>query len=217
MVNDGKYRNISPAHRNSMLEQARNNSVKSRNNNIKDIYYRKDRKRITAQQLKVGVVTTFLASAIAFTTLGIGITNGVENIQDQIAISSVCEEYSKIVSDNTHRTKNADNFWHDHTGIAIDILQAEDRDLAIYTVYNHIIYNRTMNMSEIFSEIDRVIRNNPNLYPDIPEYGGYYNYLKNMGCIDKDGNIAAEKYKEKMDNYAASVAKLDKAKSDINR
>lgn len=217
MDNNDRYRNMSQKERNERLERAKNNSVKTRNPDIVDISYQGKRYKITAQQLKVGVVTTFLAAAIAVTGMVKVIEKGVENIQDRIAISSVCEEYSTIVSDNTHRTQKKDNYWHDPRGIAIDILQAEDRDLAIYSVYSNIDYNRTKNMTDIFNEIDRVILNNPEYYSDIPLYGGYENYLKNMGCVDKKGNISVEKYREKMSEYAVSVANLDKAKSNINK
>lgn len=215
MNNNDKYKNMSPEEKNERLERARNSSVKPRNPDMIDVNYRGDRFRISAHKLKVAVVTTVLATAIAATGVGIGITKVVDTVKDEIAISSALEEYDSIVNDNTHRTKKNDGFWHDATDIAIEILNAEDRDLAIYAVYNDINYNRTKNMTEIFSEIDRVIANNPDLYSNIPTYGGYEKYLINMGCVDKEGKISVEKYQDKMDAYAVAVANLNKAESNI--
>ena len=214
MINNDKYRNMSPEERYERIERARNSSVNSRNPDITNVNYHSDRFRLSAQKLKVAVVTTFLA--IAIIAIGIGINKAIDHIKDNIAIESTLEEYDSIVADNTHRTKNGEGYWHDSTDIAIEILNAEDRDLAIYAVYNDINYDRTGNMTSIFSEMDRVIGNNPDLYPGISQYGGYKNYMKNMGCIDEEGNVLKSKYESKMDEYALSVANLKKTENNIS-
>ena len=215
MINSDKYKNMSFEEKNERLERARNNSVKTINPDIVDVRYKGERFRLSAHKLKVSVVTTLLATAIAATGIGIGITKVVDNIKDNKAVSAALEEYDSIVADNTHRTQDNENFWYDTRGTARDILNSEDRDLAIYATYQDIRINRTKNMTDIFSEMDRQIANNPELYPDVTPYGGYANYLKNIGCLDKDGNIQEDLYKSKMDAYALAVSNFNKAESNI--
>ena len=226
MANTNDYRNMNPQDRMDRLERARFNSINTYNSDIIDVRYKGDRFKLSAQKLKVAVVTTFLATAIAATGVGIGLTKVVDKVKDEQSISFALEEYDSILDENTHRTKHKDGYWHNYTCIATDILHAEDRDLAIYAVYNDLAkysasndidYNRTKNMTDIFSEIDRLIIINPTIYPGIPVYGGYQNYLKEMGCVDKDGNISTKMYENKMDKYAAAVANMNKAESSISK
>lgn len=217
MANVYDYKNISQKEKDTKLEQARNNSIKTRNSNIIGISYKGKRYKISAERLKVTIVTSFLATALAVSGIVMGIGSTIDDIKEDIAVREALEQYENIIPDNTYRTNDNTGFWHQPIGVAKDILNAEDRDLAIYKVYKDIQFNRTSNMTDIFNEMDSLIRNNPEKYGDIPTYGGYQQYLRNLGCVDKKGNISMKKYEEKMDNYALSVKNLQKSENDIKK
>lgn len=217
MANTNDYRNMSPQERYDRLERARDNSVKTRNPDMIDVNYNGDRFKLSAHKLKVAVVTTFLATAITFTAMGIGLGIGgtklAENFEQGISVSDVLEEYDSIVSSNTHRTKYNDGVWYDNAGIARDILNTNDEKLAVYGVFKEMNWNRTKNLDEVMNWIsiykkDSGSKNIPDTWED---------YLKEMGCVDEEGNISTKMYEEKMDNYALAVANMQKAQSSMKR
>ena len=218
MTNTNDYRKMNPQER---VERARNDSVKTRNLDIVDVNYRGDRFKLSAHKLKVAVVTTFLATAITATGVGIGLgiagVKAVDNFKENIAISDTLEEYDSIVSENTYRTKDNQGYWHDSRKIAMEILDAEDQDLAIYAVYNNISFNRTKNMSDIFHDLSIFTKYSGDPSSHTKIYSSYEDYLKEMGCIDNEGNISTKMYEEKMDEYASVVADMKKAESNMKR
>lgn len=106
------------------------------------------------------------------------------------------EPFSKIVSDNTHRTDDFQNFWYDTKGIVNDLEQYNGNDtvldLAIYKVYTDIDYNRTKNMDDIVNSLG---------------YKSFENYLKEKGYSSID----------EYDKVMKQLASSDYAQLNINR
>lgn len=211
MANTNDYRNMNPQDRMDRLERARFNSINTYNSDIIDVRYKGDRFKLSAQKLKVAVVTTFLATAIAATGVGIGLTKVVDKVKDEQSISFALEEYDSILGENTHRTKYNDGVWYDNAGIARDILKADDEKLAVYGVFKEMNWNRTKNLNEVIHWMSIYKKedgheNTVNSWED---------YLKEMGCVDKEGNISTKMYETKMDAYALAVSNLNKAENNI--
>jgi len=193
------------------LDRARKSSVQTPTGSLRTVNYREDRYKTPASRLKTSVVTTFLATAIVATSMFLGITKIPERIEEIEAINSALSSYETIVSDNTYRTADNQNYWYSASGIANEILSSEDKDLAIYSVYKNVSVNRTNNMNEIFSEMDRLIGSSKEPSLDLQQYRNYDGYLRSLGCVDENGNISEKMYREKMDEYAASIGRVEKS------
>lgn len=205
MENIRKYNEMSTQERYERLERARNNSVKSRNSDLIEINYKKEKYKISANRLKKVIVTAFLVTALASTAVGIGLTRGVENLKDDNIIYEHVSEYNDIILDNTYRTADNEGHWYDTYNMARDILKKDDQNLALYTVYQGIKCGSKESKKE---HMDRIVKSISSLgsgYQDINEWFGdcknFDDYLIKNDCVDKKGNPSTKLYEKKMKTY----------------
>ena len=202
---DSYYRNMSEEERSEKIDHAKNNSVKSRKTNMDTVEYKKE--KYSAKRLKVGVVTTFLATAIACTALGYGLSKGVEYMQDAYEVRQAVESYSDVVANNYHITAYGDE-WYDTIDMADDILEKEDKPLALYTAYDKMdcgtYENKMKHMDEIIKRMSSVVRHEQEKYDGIKTYESFSDYLIQNGCVNEDGKPSFDIYESKMKDYIIS-------------
>lgn len=206
------YRRRPVEEREDKINRARNNSVSSRKKDIIDVKYRDSRFKISAHRLKVAVVTSFLATAIAATSLGIGLTNQFHQAQDRRTVTEELRTYAQLVGNETHRTNDLQGYWYDTFDIAKGVLKDEDMHRALYGVYKDIGYNQANKVEQT----DDVIRNMKTIasssseqYGDKPVYDSFNDYLIKNNFVDKDGRPSTAVYEEKMDQYVLEQAKMN--------
>lgn len=205
MKDDRYYKNMSEDERRERLERAKNNSVTSRNPDIAKVEYKGERYRINAKRLKVAVVTAFLATAIACTALGYGLSKGIDHLEDEYDVYQEISSYAHIVHDNTHRTSDNQGYWYDTLDMGDDILKKEDKAVALYAAYEKMTCgtyeNKMKHMDQIIDRMRNVVEHYQETYPGIKTYSNFTDYLIQNECIDKDGNPSFKVYEEKMKDY----------------
>jgi len=224
MMNAKDYKDMSIEEKTRRLEQSRNDSVKSRNNDIIDINYKNDRYKISASRLKKAVVTLFLATSIAATGVGVGLTLGIdhaiESVREDEKITQVLSSYDEIVTEETHRTNDGSGYWYDTRAIGVRVLESDDKDLALYGVFNRMVCDtkeiKERHMDEVISTMSTFAKSDPSKYDGVPTYTGFSDYLIQNGCVDKDGNPSVEVYREKMDQYALATSIMKSATSEFD-
>jgi len=230
MINKGykiinkDYRHLDMQEKQRLIQNARNNSVKTRNSNLKSTKYRKCKIDLPSVRLRKQVLTLLVATAIASTGVGIGVTLGVQKAigtyNELITVHDVLSEFNDIVSEEVHRTKDNTNYYYDTRGIALRLLDEPDFDLALYGVYNRLMCgtqeNKELHMSRILNEAKGFVEENPEKYKNSPKYGYFEGYLEEKGFVDKDGNPSIKVYKEKMNNYVMAVAHMREQRQEIS-
>lgn len=120
------------------------------------------------------------------------------------------QNYSSIVSVNTHRTSNNEGYWYDIDAIANQLLQEEDISLALYGVYNKIGYNqgnKNLQMASLLNSMKFFAEYNNQ---EVKTYSSFDDFLITNGFVDKEGNPSTRKYEEAMDNYVTKVMNGEK-------
>ena len=122
-------------------------SVKKVNNNqspkIRNFKVFSAATKIVAYTMSVAVV----CGAVSFIKDTAQKSKGQENLQS----------FSEIATENKHRTDDNKGFWYDTNAISSELNTYSNNDtlfdLALYSVYNDISYNRTENMDRIVKKL----------------------------------------------------------------
>lgn len=206
------YRRRPIEEREDKINRARNNSVSSRKKDIIDVKYRGSRFKISAHRLKVAVVTSFLATAIAATSIGIGLTSQIHKAQDAMVVREELKSYAQMVGEETHRTEKNDGYWYDTYDIAFRVLEDEDIHKALYGVYKDIGYNKQNKIEQtddVITNMKKIVTYNQDTYGDKPVYDSFNDYLIKNNFVDKEGKPSTSVYEEKMNEYVLGQAKIN--------
>lgn len=206
------YRRRRVEDREASISKARNNSVSSRKKAIIEVNYRGDRFKVSAHRLKVTVVTSFLITAIAATSLGIGLTNQFHAAQDSREVRDALQSYAQLVGNETHRTNDLQGYWYDTLDIAKGVLKDEDIHRALYGVYKDIGYNQANKVEQtddVIRNMKSLVSSNPEQYVDKPMYNSFNDYLIQNNFVDKEGLPSTKVYEEKMDQYILGQTQMN--------
>lgn len=195
-----------------IYEQAQGKSVKK----IEMEYKPKKKKlniRFLAGSLAVLLgVTSFISyvSSLVKNTVEEEITkyNVDKNIVQMIDSES---NLGNIISYITYKLKDGtNNYAYNTEALARKIvnLDAKYIDLIIYNAYDNMQYNRTINMNELIKNLSNYTYGlesiNPEVYYKLNGLYSFDDYLKDINCVDENGNVSLEKYND----YGKSLYKL---------
>lgn len=188
-------------------EEARQKSLEER---IAQDYDR-DRRR-TKAFIAIGV-----ASAAALLSLAIGIGAHIYKIyktnEDQTKyreeITEILSSYDDIMENTTVNLGNGEgDYYYRHNVLASRILASDNPELAFYTVYDRINWDKNGNMSEIIEEmLPSINDNNRDEFAWIRGCNDFDSYLIKKGCVDENGKPSMEKYEETMKTEIVDMAK----------
>ena len=143
----------------------------------------------------------------------------IQRASDERDISKVVSDAlapysSTIVSENTHRTQGNQNIWYDNVNIGKEIVESDD-DIENFDLENALFKTLVQtypyvsdNAPEIFDSIKRYAA------PDdfTAAFGGatsFNGYVKNLGCVDENGNFDYDGYVDTMRERVYAKAVLD--------
>ena len=203
--------------RERLYNEALNNSCPPEVTSVK-------RDRNNRRNVPKTVAALCLASIIAITSY-LGIDRAVTNITDDIKLSQTSAAMSTlitgnsnapdIVSMNTHRTKDYQNFWYDNYDIAKDICEYipdQAFDAALYTTYikmwPYATGNYVNNFDRVINACNQIatLEDNPIAYARCHDCLGFEDFAKKNGYVDENGLPSYAEYekagKEAINRYS---------------
>lgn len=184
--------------------------IEARNASLKKppIAYKKDSKEKPNGYTKI-LIASFLLITLGFTA-GIKTVTAIENNK---AYNTAVETFSKDVHDNLHYgdynyENNERIWWYGIPDMAEGILnKADDKtiDVQIYSSYLKLkAYNKISHMNELFSQMQRIVNNNPNDFSDkikrIANCNNYEEYINSTG-------LTKEEYERTMEDLLKEFGK----------
>lgn len=136
-------------------------------------------------------------------------SNKIDELNTRGEVNEYLRRYSSIVSDSVYRNGNG-TYWYDTLEMAQSVAESDDPEVALYAAYMDLSYEPVKNTSEIFAILKRQDSN----------FGGdaatFSEYVKNMGCVDKNGNADYGIYKDNMASLVQAKAMAEEAGFDLN-
>lgn len=194
------------------ISESRRNSVGPK----KSVRMSEQRRKAQAEAKRIAdmkrrATACILGLSIAF---GLGVTSTValNKANDKLEACEYLNRYDSIVYEN--KNYNIDNtFWYDTLGMAEEILSKEDMEMALFAVYDNLTYKPVTHTSYVFSDAMSISKGTflGGDFETFPEY------VKSLGCIDKDGNVDYDAYKDRMKKIALVKSMAEEAGADLNK
>lgn len=178
------------------------------------VNYKKDRMVIDKTKFKKFLITASLVIACASSALTGVVINTIDTIKDNQIVSEYIEPYYAIVSNNTHRTVDNQNYWYDVSDIADELLSDKEAfNEKFYAVYQRIGYNdsnKIKHLDQILSIVDGRLSMNPEPYDKFVGYDSFNDFLIANSFVDKEGKPSREAYEKHMNEYIIAKATMEK-------
>lgn len=156
---------------------------------------------------------SYIVLGAAAIVVGIGLSSAISKIDNKITSNSYVYYNRTIVTENTHRTSDNQNFWYDTDDIAFEIStldESVDKDAIIYATYMNLDYNRTDNMNDVM----RALKKYEDETSKFKKYNSFAEYVIDFGFVKENGEADIEEYKKYMDGYVCNLSKLEEYQSD---
>ena len=185
-------------------ETSKNKSVKNTS-----IEYKPKKKKLNIRFLACALAV-LLGLAVFLSHIGILINDIVNDIKTKSNIDKSIvymidseSDIANIIEYITYRIKDGkNNHAYNVETLAHKIVNLDIKyiDLIIYNAYDNMQYNRTKNMDELIKSLSNYTYGlesiNPEVYYKLNGLYSFEDYLKDIGCVDGNGEISLEKYNE---------------------
>lgn len=159
------------------------------------------KKTKTIKITKPLAILAAVAIVVTSSLVTLGVTKGVEEVQETMAISEFCDDIG--VNDALREaswgqnTKDGYIYGYNQNTLADYVSSHENPDMAVFALYSRISMEKTSNMSEIVSRA-------------FDDCSSWDDYLSKKGFVDKDGNPSNDVYKNVMTELVKADQTMEK-------
>lgn len=166
-----------------------------------------------AEDNKKRIVAIAVAVGIAVGVFG---SNFVRNNRDFSDAYKYIHQYQYIVNENVHNNMSGrlDDYWYDTDQMGKEVVKSDDPQLALYEVYSGLHYQPISSTSEVFTFAKTYARENGIDTFDFNDCETFDDYVRSLGCVDKNGETDFKAYENSMEQLAlAKVIANDATKN----
>ena len=158
-----------------------------------------------AAKARLRAVAVVLAVGIAVGALGHSFSAKLNNSSDAYRY---LHQYQYILNENIHNNMSGrlDDYWYDTEQMGKEVVKSDDPQLALYEVYSGLHYQPISNTSEVFTFAKIYARENGIDTFDFNDCETFDDYVRSLGCVDKNGETDFKAYKNSMEQLALAKA-----------
>lgn len=166
-----------------------------------------------AEDNKKRIVAIAVAVGIAVGVFGSNFVRNNRNFSDAY---EYIHQYQYIVNENVHNNMSGrlDDYWYDTDQMGKEVVKSDDPQLALYEVYSGLHYQPISNTSEVFTFAKTYAKENGIDTFDFNDCETFDDYVRSLGCVDKNGETDFKAYENSMEQLAlAKVIANDATKN----
>lgn len=166
-----------------------------------------------AEDNKKRIVAIAVAVGIAVGVFGSNFVRNNRNFSDAY---EYIHQYQYIVNENVHNNMGGrlDDYWYDTDQMGKEVVKSDDPQLALYEVYSGLHYQPISNTSEVFTFAKTYAKENGIDTFDFNDCETFDDYVRSLGCVDKNGETDFKAYENSMEQLAlAKVIANDATKN----
>lgn len=166
-----------------------------------------------AEDNKKRIVAIAVAVGIAVGVFGSNFVRNNRNFSDAY---EYIHQYQYIVNENVHNNMSGrlDDYWYDTDQMGKEVVKSDDPQLALYEVYSGLHYQPISNTSEVFIFAKTYAKENGIDTFDFNDCETFDDYVRSLGCVDKNGETDFKAYENSMEQLAlAKVIANDATKN----
>ena len=205
--NNGKFIDFEPADKNIMAirqyykSRERAAMERARTKSVNRTVQQQEERQVSLGKELAGFIKSHVKELAVVTALVIALSSSVNFFKGEINKDYANPDYEagyKIVSVETHRTQDNQNYWYDYWDIAGGYDYSYDFDSWVYGVYDNVGWNQESKidcMNEVFDKLEA---------NGVTEYSSFVEYCESKGlCKEKDGKLVvdAKAYREFVKDY----------------
>lgn len=180
---------------------------------VMKVEYKEEKVKIDVKKLEKILIIAGLTIAITSSTITGLAVNSINDFSKNAQVTEYISEYSNIVLNNTHRTKDNKNYWYDIGAIASELLEDKETFLEkFYTVYRNIGYNeesRRSNLDNILLTVSSYISGSEEKYPGFEKYDSFDDFMIKNNFVDKKGKPSEKEYEKAMIEYINAKSTIE--------